>query len=121
MNPIHQCIESGGTRQDLFGGVIGLSKKLDDAAYVALLFHQHGRALLAYAVRLTGDRRRAEDVVGAALLHAWRHPDTLPAGRAGTRLRLFALVKDFALSPTEPKRPSGAHSPRLVATAGRCA
>ena len=34
-----------------------------DEALVRAVFEEHGRALLAYATRLLGDRQAAEDVV----------------------------------------------------------
>jgi len=34
-----------------------------DAAVMRVLYHEHAAALLRYALRLTGDRARAEDVV----------------------------------------------------------
>jgi RNA polymerase sigma-70 factor, ECF subfamily len=45
-----------------------------DAAVMRVLYHEHAAALLRYALRLTGDRARAEDVVQETLLRAWQHP-----------------------------------------------
>ena len=44
---------------------------------IRYLYQEHGRSLLAYASRLTGDRAAAEDVVQETLLRAWRHADDL--------------------------------------------
>jgi DNA-directed RNA polymerase specialized sigma24 family protein len=46
-----------------------------DEALIRSVFEEHGRALLAYATRLLGDRQTAEDVVQEALVRAWRHPE----------------------------------------------
>ncbi len=40
-----------------------------------VLYDEHAAALWRYAVRLTGDPARAEDVVQETLLRAWRHPE----------------------------------------------
>ena len=45
-----------------------------EAAMMRVLYDEHGDALWRYALRLTGDRARAEDVVQETLLKAWRHP-----------------------------------------------
>jgi RNA polymerase sigma-70 factor (ECF subfamily) len=39
-----------------------------------VLYDEHAAALWRYALRLTGDQARAEDVVQETLLRAWRHP-----------------------------------------------
>jgi RNA polymerase sigma-70 factor, ECF subfamily len=44
---------------------------------IRFLYQEHGRSVLAYATRLTGDRAAAEDVVQETLLRAWRHADDL--------------------------------------------
>ena len=45
-----------------------------DEALVHAVYAEHGRALLAYATRLMGDRAAAEDIVQETLIRAWRHP-----------------------------------------------
>lgn len=42
-------------------------------ALVSVLYAEHAAALRRYALRLTGDRGRAEDVVQETLLRAWKH------------------------------------------------
>jgi RNA polymerase sigma-70 factor (ECF subfamily) len=42
---------------------------------IRALHDEHAAALWAFAVRLTGDRQAAEDVVQETLLRAWRQPD----------------------------------------------
>lgn len=46
-----------------------------DAALMRVLYDEHAAALGRYALRLTGDRARAEDVVQETLLRAWQHPE----------------------------------------------
>ena len=46
-----------------------------EAALMRVLYDEHGPALWRYAVRLTGDPARAEDVVQETLLRAWQHPE----------------------------------------------
>ncbi|MBU9763725.1 sigma-70 family RNA polymerase sigma factor [Mycobacterium sp. TNTM28] len=51
-----------------------------ETAMMRALYDEHAAALWRYALRLTGDRARAEDVVQETLLRAWRHrPDGLHA------------------------------------------
>jgi RNA polymerase sigma-70 factor (ECF subfamily) len=44
------------------------------AALMRRLYDEHAATLWRYALRLTGDRARAEDVVQETLLRAWQHP-----------------------------------------------
>mgnify|MGYP003694410337 CR=1 FL=1 len=46
-----------------------------EAAMMRVLYDEHAAALWRYALRLTGDQARAEDVVQETLLRAWRHPE----------------------------------------------
>ena len=43
-----------------------------DEGLLRSLYAEHSRSLLAYALRLTGDRFAAEDVVQETLLRAWK-------------------------------------------------
>jgi len=47
------------------------SNDADDA--LRTLYAEHGHALLPFAERFTGDRRRAEDIVQETFLRAWRN------------------------------------------------
>ena len=66
-----------------------------DEALIRALFEEHGRALLAYASRLTGDRAAAEDVVQETLLRAWRHPESLHNGRGSVRGWLLTVARNI--------------------------
>ena len=46
-----------------------------ETTLMKVLYDEHAAALWRYAVRLTGDRTRAEDVVQETLLRAWQHPE----------------------------------------------
>ena len=60
------------------------------------LYEQHGRSLLAYATRLTGDRAAAEDVVQETLLRAWRHADDLVEAKGSVRGWLLTVARNLA-------------------------
>jgi RNA polymerase sigma-70 factor, ECF subfamily len=55
----------------------GQEQRAPDEDLIRFLFEEHGRSVLAYATRLTGDRAAAEDVLQETLLRAWRHADNL--------------------------------------------
>jgi RNA polymerase sigma-70 factor (ECF subfamily) len=64
-------------------------------ALVRALYEEHGRALLAYATRLTRDRAAAEDVVQETLMRAWRHPEVLVNGRSSVRGWLLTVARNI--------------------------
>ena len=55
----------------------GQEQRAPDEDLIRFLYQEHGRSVLAYATRLTGDRAAAEDVLQETLLRAWRHADNL--------------------------------------------
>jgi len=55
----------------------GREQRAPDEDLIRFLYQEHGRSVLAYATRLTGDRAAAEDVLQETLLRAWRHADNL--------------------------------------------
>jgi len=55
-----------------------------EAALMNALYDEHATVLCRYAMRLTGDASRAEDVVQATLLRAWQPKSRSHNGRAGT-------------------------------------
>jgi len=59
------------------------------------LYEQHGRSLLAYATRLTGDRAAAEDVVQETLLRAWKHADDLVVRKGSVRGWLLTVARNI--------------------------
>ena len=69
-----------------------------DAELLRALQDEHGVALFAHAVRLTGgDRQRAEDLVQETLLRAWRHPEVLDPERSAVRSWLFTTARNLAI------------------------
>ncbi|RLK61575.1 sigma-70 family RNA polymerase sigma factor [Actinokineospora cianjurensis] len=91
-----------------------------DEALVRSLYEEHGKALLAYAVRLTGDRAAAEDVVQETLVRAWRHADNLMSKEGSVRAWLFTVAKNLIVDKVRAKaaRPAEvAESPTAVPVA----
>jgi RNA polymerase sigma-70 factor (ECF subfamily) len=80
-----------------------------DEALVRHLFQEHGRAVLAYATRLTGDVAAAEDVCQETLVWAWRHSASLVEGKCSARVRLLSVAG--ALAAGERPRAPGPTGP----------
>lgn len=59
------------------------------AAYARPLFH--------FALRLSGDRARAEEVVQDALLRAWQHPEAVDGSRGEAGAFLFTVVRNAVI------------------------
>lgn len=70
-------------------------QKTSDEVLIRALYEEHGRALLAYAQRLTGDRSAAEDVVQETLIRAWKHSDTLVSGTGSVRGWLLTVARNI--------------------------
>lgn len=66
-----------------------------DEALLHAVHAEHGRALLAYATRLLGDRAAAEDIVQETLIRVWRHPDALTNGRGSARGWLLTVTRNL--------------------------
>ena len=77
-------------------GVPG-QRSVADEALVRSVFDEHGRALLAYATRLLGDRQAAEDVVQETLLRAWRNPEVLVNGKGSVRGWLLTVTRNLVI------------------------
>jgi RNA polymerase sigma-70 factor (ECF subfamily) len=93
-------------------------QEVADEALVRSLFEEHGRAMLAYATRLLGDRGAAEDVVQEALVRAWRNPDSLVNGKGSVRGWLLTVVRNLVIDKVRARdaRPAEvAESPTTVA------
>ncbi|GLI01416.1 sigma-70 family RNA polymerase sigma factor [Phytohabitans aurantiacus] len=88
-----------------------------DEALVRSLYEQHGKALLAYASRVTGDRALAEDVLQETLIRAWRHAATLSEQTGSIRGWLFTVARNVMTDKMRAKsiRPTEvAESPATV-------
>src|SRR5688500_15738374 len=70
-------------------------RRASDEVLVHAVYTEHGRAMLAYATRLLGDRVAAEDVVQEALIRVWRHPEVLTNGKGSTRGWLLTVVRNL--------------------------
>jgi RNA polymerase sigma-70 factor, ECF subfamily len=68
-----------------------------DAGSMRVLYDQHAAALWLYAMRLTGDRARAEDVVQETLLRAWQHPEVGEDNERSPRAWLFTVARDMII------------------------
>src|SRR5689334_3580882 len=82
-----------------------LTLSLMNEMVIRSLFTEHGRALLAYATRLTRDRAAAEDIVQEALLRVWRQPPrSLFTGEGSVRGWLFTVVRNLATDRLRARR-----------------
>jgi RNA polymerase sigma-70 factor (ECF subfamily) len=73
-------------------------------ALVRTLYDDHGRYLVAYAARLTGDRQLAEDIVQETLLRAWRHADRLTDERGSVRGWLLTVARNIATDKARARK-----------------
>ena len=74
-----------------------------DEALIRSLYEEHGRALLAYATRLTGDRAAAEDVVQETLVRAWRHSQSLVSEKGSVRGWLLTVARNIVTDRVRAK------------------
>ncbi|MCG7595131.1 sigma-70 family RNA polymerase sigma factor [Mycobacterium sp. C3-094] len=75
-----------------------------EAAMMRVLYDEHGAALWRYALRLTGDRARAEDVVQETLLKAWRHPAVTADADRSARAWLFTVARNMIIDERRSAR-----------------
>ena len=68
-----------------------------DEEWVRKLFEEHGRAMLAYATRLTSDRCAAEDMVQEVLVRAWRNRVVPVEGKTAVRAWLFTVIRNLVI------------------------
>jgi RNA polymerase sigma-70 factor, ECF subfamily len=66
-----------------------------DEALIRTLYEEHGRSLLAYATRLTGDRAAAEDVVQETLIRAWKHASSMRNEKGSVRGWLLTVARNI--------------------------
>jgi RNA polymerase sigma-70 factor, ECF subfamily len=87
--------ERGRARVSIVGRWPRGSSTASDEALIRSLYEEHGRSLLAYATRLTGDRAAAEDVVQETLLRAWKHAEAMVNQRGSVRGWLLTVARNI--------------------------
>jgi RNA polymerase sigma-70 factor, ECF subfamily len=75
------------------------------------LHERHADALWSYALSLTGDRDRAQDVVQETLLRAWHNPQILDPECGSQRSRLYAVARNIVIDDSRTPR----QCPQIVA------
>jgi RNA polymerase sigma-70 factor, ECF subfamily len=75
-----------------------------ETALMRVLFDEHAAALWRYAMRLTGDRARAEDVVQETLLRAWQHPGVIDDSQRSARAWLFTVARNMIIDERRSAR-----------------
>lgn len=87
-----------------------------DTALMRNLYTEHASALWRYAMRLTGDGARAEDVVQETLLRARRHPHVFEDSERSARAWLFRVARNIIIDERRSARfrnevssPAGRH------------
>lgn len=68
-----------------------------EAALMKALYDEHAGPLWRYALRLTGDASRAEDVVQETLLRAWQRPEVIGDAERSARAWLFTVARNMII------------------------
>lgn len=78
------------------GEVTALRRPPDPAEeYLRTLYEQLGGPLHGYALKLTGDPGRAEEIVQETLVRAWRRADLLDTDPAALRAWMFTVARNL--------------------------
>jgi RNA polymerase sigma-70 factor (ECF subfamily) len=75
-----------------------------EAAVMKALYDEHAAVLWRYALRLTGDASRAEDVVQETLLRAWQHPEVMGDAERSARAWLFTVARNMIIDERRSAR-----------------
>jgi len=75
-----------------------------NTALIQELYSEHAGALWRYALRLTGDRARAEDVVQETLLRAWQHPHVFDDDERSPRAWLLRVARNMIIDERRTAR-----------------
>ena len=75
-----------------------------EAALMKALYDEHAGALWRYALRLTNDAARAEDVVQETLLRAWQHPEVMTDSERSPRAWMFTVARNMIIDERRSKR-----------------
>ena len=76
----------------------------NEAALMKALYDEHAAVLWRYALRLTGDASRAEDVVQETLLRAWQHPEVIGDTERSARAWLFTVARNMIIDERRSPR-----------------
>jgi RNA polymerase sigma-70 factor (ECF subfamily) len=82
---------------------LGRVRVRSDEALVRSLYEEHGRSLLAYATRLTGDHAAAEDVVQETLVRAWKHGHAMVEQKGSVRGWLLTVARNIVIDRVRAK------------------
>ncbi len=75
-----------------------------EAALMKAIYDEHAPALWRYALRLTGNQNRAEDVVQETLLRAWQHPEVIGDAERSARAWLFTVARNIVIDESRTAR-----------------
>lgn len=75
--------------------VPGRARVAAGEALVRAIYEIHGRSLLAYAVRCTGDQTDAEEIVEDTLMRVWRDPRIAASEKMVVRARLLVIAQEL--------------------------
>ena len=82
----------------------GAGHEAPEVALMRALHDAHAAALWRYALRLTGNRARAEDVVQETLLRAWQHPEVVRDTERSPRAWLFTVARHMVIDESRSPR-----------------
>jgi RNA polymerase sigma-70 factor (ECF subfamily) len=71
-----------------------------------ILYDRYRAMAYAIALRITGDRTAAEDVLQEAFLGAWRHAERYVDGRGSVKTWLLSIVHHRAIDAVRRRRPT---------------
>lgn len=80
------------------------SGRTSEAGLMKALYDEHAAPLWRYALRLTHDRNRAEDVVQETLFRAWQHPEVIDDAQRSARAWLFAVARNMIIDESRSAR-----------------
>jgi RNA polymerase sigma-70 factor, ECF subfamily len=75
-----------------------------NAARMRLLYNRHAAALWRYALRLTRDPVRSEDIVQETLLRAWEHPEVTDDSVRSAQAWLFTVARNIIIDDSRTSR-----------------
>jgi RNA polymerase sigma-70 factor, ECF subfamily len=82
---------------------VAASTEVLDEASLRLLYAEHAGPILAYLLKLTGDRARAEDLLQETMLRAWRRPSVFEPGRGPVRAWLCTVARNLVIDDIRAK------------------